>query len=116
MSVFDQRGQHVTYQYNAAGNINFGQVQDRAQLVAALDRLRQELADAARQQAIDADTEADASYQLQKAGLQARQPEPDKKSLLDYLQKAKGLVDGVTAVAGIAGGIGEAIASVQHLF
>ncbi len=24
MPVFDQRGQKVTYQYNAAGDINFG--------------------------------------------------------------------------------------------
>jgi hypothetical protein len=116
MSVFDQRGQHVNYQYNAHGDINFGQVQDRAQLAQELDRLRQELTEAARQQAIDAETEADASYQLQKAALQARQSEPDKQSLLGYLQKAKGLVDGVNAAAGIASGIGEAIACVQDLF
>jgi nucleotidyltransferase/DNA polymerase involved in DNA repair len=116
MSVFDQRGQHVRYQYNAHGDINFGQVQDRAQLAQELDRLRKELAEAARQRAIDADSEADASYQLQKAALQARQSEPDKQSVLGYLQKAKGLVEGVNAAAGIASGIGEAIACVQDLF
>jgi hypothetical protein len=35
MSVFDQRGQHVNYQYNACGDINFGQVQNRAHLAAS---------------------------------------------------------------------------------
>ena len=29
MAIFDQRGQRVTYQYNAAGDINFGAVQNR---------------------------------------------------------------------------------------
>jgi hypothetical protein len=27
MAIFDQRGQQVTYQYNAAGDINLGAVQ-----------------------------------------------------------------------------------------
>ena len=29
MSTFDQRGQRVMYQYNTAGDINFGAVHDR---------------------------------------------------------------------------------------
>ena len=32
MAIFDQRGQQVTYQYNAAGDINFGAVQNRMDL------------------------------------------------------------------------------------
>jgi hypothetical protein len=40
MPIFDQRGQQVTYQYNAAGTINIGAVQDRAELSGELRKLQ----------------------------------------------------------------------------
>ena len=42
MAIFDQRGQRVTYQYNAAGDINFGAVQNRMDLVGELGKLQRE--------------------------------------------------------------------------
>ena len=48
MTVFDQRGQQVTYQYNAAGDINFGAVQNKADVVGELKNLQAELAGAIR--------------------------------------------------------------------
>ena len=43
MPIFDQRHQKVTYQYNAAGDINFGAVQNKMDLVAQLEALQAEL-------------------------------------------------------------------------
>jgi hypothetical protein len=36
MAIFDQRGQRVTYQCNAAGDINFGAVRNRMDFVGEL--------------------------------------------------------------------------------
>lgn len=38
-TAFDQRGQRVGSQYNAAGDINVGAVQNRMDLVGALEKL-----------------------------------------------------------------------------
>ena len=46
MAIFDQRGQQVTYQYNAAGDINFGAVQNRMDLVGELGKLQREMTQA----------------------------------------------------------------------
>lgn len=47
MAVFDQRGQQVNYQYNAAGDINLDFVQNQTQLVEELGKLKAELSKAA---------------------------------------------------------------------
>jgi len=41
--IVDQRGQQVTYQYNAAGDINIGAVQNRTELVGELRKLKGEI-------------------------------------------------------------------------
>jgi hypothetical protein len=43
MTVFDQSNQHVNYQYNSNGDINFGAVQNRIDLVGELEKLKAEL-------------------------------------------------------------------------
>ncbi len=43
MTIFDQRNQTVTYQYNAAGDINFGSVTNHTEVTAQLDKLEAEL-------------------------------------------------------------------------
>jgi hypothetical protein len=50
MAIFDQRGQQVNYQYNAAGDINLGSVQNQAQLIEELSKLKSELSEAAEAQ------------------------------------------------------------------
>ncbi len=46
MANFDMRGQHVTNQYNAGRDINFGAVQTAADLVTELEKLKSQLAQA----------------------------------------------------------------------
>ena len=116
MTVFDQRGQHVTYQYNAAGDINFGAVQNKMELVTQLEALQTELAKAIQQGAIDDEEVAtDTEYQLTKAVQQAKKPEPDKKKLLDHLKEAEGLLKGIAAAAGLVGALVKAADLVSKL-
>ena len=54
MSVFDMRGQKVIYQYNEAHNINFGNVQNRTDLIGELEKLKNEISKAGEAEIIDA--------------------------------------------------------------
>lgn len=118
-SYFDQRGQQVTYQYNAAGDINFAAVQNRVDLIGELEKLKAEVTRAGQAQVIDAEVVTDAEYQLTKAIQQAKKPEADKKTILAHLNTAKSVVvaTGATAAAvpGLIDGIQKAIEAMQKL-
>jgi hypothetical protein len=115
MAVFDQRDQHVMYQYNAAGNINFGAVQNRVDLVDELEKLQTELTAARRAGIFSEEIATDATFQLTKAVQQAQQPAPDKKTLLNHLNSAKTLIEGVTAASGLVTALVKAAELVQKL-
>ena len=77
MATFDQRGQQVTYQYNAAGNINIGAVESAAEFERELGKLRDEVDKAGASGALKKDVALDAKYQLDKAAQQTVKPSPD---------------------------------------
>jgi hypothetical protein len=116
MATFDQRGQRVNYQYNAAGDINIGSVQNQMQLTEQLEKLKSELSKAAEAQVIDAEVYTDADYQITKAIQQTRKPEPDKKSIVEYLNSAKSLLEGVSALEGLVKAISKVIQLVLSIF
>jgi len=116
MTIFDQRGQHVTYQYNAAGNINFGAVQNPVDLAAELEKLLAEMQEAIKAGVFDEETATDAEYQLKKAVQQAKRPGPEKKTILQHLTDAKAAIEGVTAAAGLVGALVKAAELVQAFF
>jgi len=116
MTIFDQREQKVNYQYNAAGDINFEAVRSKMDIVAELEKLRIELAKGIAAGLFDEDTATDAEYQLNKTVQQAKKPHADKKTVLDHLNRAKALIEGVTAAAGLVAALGQAAAMIQQLF
>ncbi|MBD2093351.1 hypothetical protein H6F67_26250 [Microcoleus sp. FACHB-1515] len=115
MAIFDQRGQHVNYQYNAAGNINIGSVQNQMQLVDELEKLKSELSKASEAEVIDAEVFTDADYQMSKAIQQSKKPNPDKKSVIEHLKNAKSLLEDVTAVGGLVTALNEVIQLIVNL-
>jgi len=64
----------------------------------------------------DEEVALDTEVHLKKALIQAKKPEPDKKSILDHLNEAKALIEGVTAAAGLVGAFATAAQLVQKLF
>jgi Cell division protein len=116
MSVFDQRGQKVVYQYNAAGNVNFGNIENRADLIGELEKLKTEISKARDAEIIDTETLTDIQYQIQKAVDQAQKTEPNKNAILEHLSKAREFIKDVVDVAGLVAGITKAIELTQHLF
>jgi hypothetical protein len=116
VAIFDQRGQQVKYQWNAAGDINFGAVQNRADFVSELEKVQAEVARAQEAGAIDEEQAADVDNELRKAVIQAKKPDPNQKSLVSYLNTAKAIVADIQFLAGAAGALGTAIQAAQHLF
>jgi hypothetical protein len=89
MSFFDQRGQSVTYQYNAAGDINVGAVHTPADLAGQLEKLRTELSRAEAAEAITQDAATDAGYQITKAIQQTQKPAPNTATIEQHLTNAR---------------------------
>jgi hypothetical protein len=116
MAIFDQRNQNVNYQYNAAGDINFDRVQNRVELVGELEKLKAELSRASASGAIDGEIVTDAEYQITKVIQQSQKAEPNKKTMLEHINKAKTLIEGVAVATGIIGALVKAGELVQRLF
>lgn len=116
VATFDQRGQNVNYQYNAAGDINFGAVQNRQEFITELEKLKGELQKAAAATVIDADVATEAEYQLSKAVNQAKKPDADQKTVLEHINGAKTLIESVAAAGGLVTGLLTAAEHVQKFF
>ena len=116
MPVFDQRYQQVNYQYNVNGMINFDNVQSRVDVVGELKKLQSEVAKATESGALDGEVSTDIKAKIEKAIIQAQKPEPNKKTIMDYLKEARSLLTDIVVVAGLAEGISEAIEIVRKFF
>ena len=116
MAHFDMRGQRVTNQYNAGRDINFGTVQTPGDFIAGLEKLNEQITQAKNAGLLSEETATDAQYQVTKAVQQAKKPDPDKKTLIDYLSAAKTLLSDITAVGELVTALVGAIHKVQKLF
>jgi len=110
--IFDQRGQNVTYQYNAAGDINIGAVQNKADFVDQLEKLKAEVSKAAESEVIDADLATEAKYEIERAVNQVKKPQPNKQTVSERLEGAAKLLQGATAATGLVDAL---IKAAEHL-
>lgn len=115
MTAFDQRGQKVTYQYNAAGNINFEAVKSREMLIVELQKLKDEIEKANQAGVIEQESATDVQYQIQKSIDKSKKPEGDKQGVIEHLNKAKSFVSGIAQASGIVTSIAKAIQLVQQI-
>lgn len=114
-TMFDQRHQTVTYQYNYA-NANLESVQNAPALLDELKKLQTEMQQAVEKKAVEGEPAVDGRYNLDKAVLEAEKPAPDKKKLADYLASAKTAIEGVAAVGGLVAALSKAAELVEKLF
>ncbi len=116
MTIFDQRGQHVTCQYNAAGNINFGLVQNRVDLVGELEKLKAEVAKARDEGVLSKKDATTVEYQITQAINETEEPTPDRQTMLDHINGAKALIETTAAASGLVSGFIAAAEAVQRFF
>lgn len=101
MPTFDQRGQNVKYQYNAAGNIKFENVDNKDALIEILGNLRTEIILAKDAKVINQDVALEVEYNILQAEKEAIKPKPDKKKFNDYIGKAKDLLGDIAAAVNL---------------
>ena len=130
MTQFDMSGQQVKGnqdiagrdqykagrdQYIAKHDMNFGAVQNAADLVAVLEELKGEVTKAKGSGIIDKKRATDVEYQITKAAQEAEEPKPDKKTILDHLTTAKAFIEDIAAAGGLVTTIVGAIEAVQKI-
>ena len=103
MAKFDQRNQKVVNQINAEsiGVVNFGAVQNKAELVAELQKLLPEINKATQAGIINEEVSVDVESHIKKAVIEVGKPEPKKKTVLEHIEGAKSLLDGITSATGL---------------
>jgi len=111
------RGQQVAgNQYIAAGDMNFGAAQNRADLLIELEKLKGEFAKAADQGILSEEVSTDAQYQVTKAVQQAKKPDTEKKSIIEHLNNVTGILANVAEASGLVVLVTNAIMAVQKFF
>ncbi len=117
-SLFDQRGQTVGNQVNAEsiGDVNFGAIQSKAELIAELRKTLFEVTKATKAGSIAEDVSVDVESHIKKAIIEAEKSEPKKKTIINHLEGAKSLLDGITSATGLVTAILQATKVVGGLF
>lgn len=115
VTVFDQRGQQVTYQYNAAGNIRIADANSSEDLAEELAKLRAEIERAKLAGVVTEDTAIETQFHLLEASRELEGAKPDQKSILSNIGKARALLDDVAAAAGLVTALVKAAEVVGHV-
>ena len=115
-NIFDQRGQKVAYQYNAARDINFGAVQNQASFGEELQKLRSEVGKAKDAGALTEEDAADADHQINKAAIEAKKDDGKSSTIAGYLETAKNILGKVAELGGLVTAVSKAIELAHTLF
>lgn len=116
MASFDQRGQNVTYQFNAKGDINLGDVQNKAEFIAELRKLISEVHLASKLGSIQEEVGVDVQAHLQKAIIQAEKEKPDEKTLIDHINGAKTIIESLSSASGLVAALIQAANLARRFF
>ena len=100
MAKFDQRGQKVVNQYNA-DVINFGSVQNKAELISEMRKLVTEVNKATQAAVIEEKISIDVESHLKKAVIEMKEPSPNKATILEHIEGAKKLLESVTSATSL---------------
>ncbi|MCE7986391.1 MAG: hypothetical protein DYG89_34905 [Caldilinea sp. CFX5] len=114
--MFNQTGQRVTNQQNAAGDIINHQGQSHSVLLSELQKLKVATAHAHQQGLLPLEVAADVEDQIVKATQQAEKEPPNKPSLLEHLNTAKSLLESIAAASSIVNGLTTLIQTIHKFF
>lgn len=105
MTIFDQRGQKVQYQFNAAGNIKLNSVETIKELSRQLKNIMDEIQSAKDAKVLSEEIALEAKYHLLQAKKETEVKKPDKATILDHIGKAKDIISDVAAAIGLVNAI-----------
>jgi 2,4-dienoyl-CoA reductase-like NADH-dependent reductase (Old Yellow Enzyme family) len=108
MAIFNQQGQRVRYQYNAAGDINFNNVSNKDEFAQQLQQLKAEIERMKRANIADPKAVQAAEEGIDKAIEETSKPNVNKSVVSGLLEKAGKSLTGIAAVAEFAAGLAAA--------
>jgi ribosomal protein S20 len=98
------------------GVVNFGTVQNKAELITELRKLTSEINKAVQEGVIVKDLSTEVKTYIKKAITEAEKPEPKKKKIVENIEGAKSLLDGVTSASNLVSALVTASKIVGSLF
>lgn len=118
MAKFIQTNQKVNNQVNAEtiGVVNFDSVQDKAGLASELRKLLSELSILAQISKVDTNLSIDVEAYIKKSIAEMEKPEPKKDAVLENIEKAKSLLDGITSAASLVAALMQATQVARTFF
>lgn len=111
-TIFDQKGQQVNNQYNAAGDININ-VNNKDDLINELGNIRSELERVKNTQNLSPDLAVEVEFNILQAKKEAQKTKPKQSVFVEHIKKAKELLSDVAAVAGIVSALSKIIEAAQ---
>ena len=118
MAKFIQDHQNVINQVNAelTGDIYFRDVHNKTELVAELRKFLIELYKEMGAGNVKQNISIDIESCIAKAIVEIEKTKPKKKSILDHIEGAKSLLDGITSATGLVTALMEAVKIARGLF
>jgi hypothetical protein len=119
-TYFDQKDQNVNGpQTNIVGDVetlNVGAVTDQTSLISELERLKSQVAEAAKRGDIDQELAAEAEDRVAQARNEASKPSPDRGRFLAHLGQAQDLLKTAAAATGLVTALSKLGEAAQQLF
>lgn len=106
----------IENQYNIDGGVNINSSNPNAIAIAELNSLLQEIAKATSKGVISPEQSIDIEAKIKKAIVQSEKPQPDKQSILENINGAKTLLDGLSSAAGLIPIFVQAVDMIKRLF
>jgi hypothetical protein len=117
MATFDQRNQKVGgNQYNIIGDFNFDSIQNKSDASSELQKLLPEIHKAVQNETIKPENAIDIEAIIKKAVIEAQKQDANPTVILDYLDKAKSLIESLTSATGFVSILVKAINMIRRLF
>jgi hypothetical protein len=96
--------------------LSFNAAQTPTEFIAELEKLRDQFAQASKDNIIDEETATDVEYQITKAVQQAKKSNPDKKAIIRRLSTVKVLLEKITVASEWVTVVAGAIDAIKNLF
>ncbi len=115
VTVFDQRGQSIQYQFNAAGDINLSSVNTIEDFSQQLKSIMDEIQSAKKAKVISEESAIEAEYHILQANKEVEADDSNKGIILDHIGRAKDILIDMAAAVGLVKAIAEAADVISRL-
>ncbi len=116
MTIFNQKNQKISGDQVNIGEINFSVIQNKSDIPKELAKLIRELDRVNESGVIKAEVAERAKTEIESAVSESQKQNANPETIVDFLGKAKAVLEGITSVGGIVTALGEGINAIRRIF